>query len=157
MDRLQWAWVPLESVGPLRFGASQDDVIEALGSVASTGWDQDHRWAHFDDLGIRTYYEKHEDGGLMAVIADALDGPQVHYDGTTFTGRAPSELNLWIEKVAHTEPVHTSVYGEPSFPSLGLVLRSTGNGDRTFSRPVFTSRAWVQCAHPEELLPPLWA
>ncbi len=39
------------------------------------------------------------------------------------------------------------------FPSLGLVLRSTSNGDHNLSRPVFTDQAWIQCAHPGRASP----
>ncbi|MFE1798245.1 hypothetical protein ACFW9L_19070 [Streptomyces sp. NPDC059517] len=157
-DRLQWTWTPLEGVGPLRFGASHEDVITALGTArVSTDEDQEHRWAHFYGPGVRTYYDRHEDRGLMAIVIDSLRGPQVHYDGTAFTGRAPSELNLWIEQISEVRECRTSIHGEPYFPSLGLVLRSTSNGDHNLSRPVFTDRAWTQCAHPEELLPPPWA
>lgn len=156
-DRTEWAWVPLGSVGPLRFGTSRDEVIELLGNPTSIGWDRDERWAHFGSLGVQTYYDRQEDGGLMAVIVDALNGPQVRYNGTALTGRPPSELNRWMEETVDIGPLHTSVYGEPSLPSLGLVLRPTANGDRTFSRPVFTGQAWAQCPHPEEVLPPPWA
>ena len=157
-DRLQWAWMPLEGLGPLRFGISRDEVIDTLSATrVSTGEDQEHRWADFDSLGVRTYYDRYEDKGLRAVISDGLRGPQVRYNGTAFTGRPPSELNRWIEEIADVHECYTSAHGEPYFPSLGLVLRSTSNGDHNLSRPVFTDQAWIKCAHPEELLPPPWA
>lgn len=114
-DRLQWAWIPLEGLGPLRFGTSRDEVIDVLGATrVSTGEDQEHRWADFESLGIRTYYDRYEDEGLMAVISDGLCGPRVRYNGTAFTGRPPSELNRWIEEIAHVHECYTSSTGNPT-------------------------------------------
>ncbi len=55
-DRLQWAWMPLEGLGPLRFGISRDEVTDALGATCvSTGEDQEQPLGGLRQLlGVRT-------------------------------------------------------------------------------------------------------
>jgi hypothetical protein len=48
-ERPEWAWVPLKSVGPIRFGQSKEEVSAALGEPI-TAWDAKKyaRWYPFD-------------------------------------------------------------------------------------------------------------
>lgn len=149
-NRLQWCWSPLESVGPLRFGQTVDEVAEALGKPIS-GWGPKSQWAPFSSLGVDTYYSLGTEK-LAAVAIDPFCGPQVSYDGVRLVSRLPSELNPWIEKTAESltdmpqglNGLRVGLNGEVGLPGLGLVLRCQQNGDHVRTRPVFVAPEWAE-------------
>lgn len=164
-ERPAWTWVPLKSVGPIRFGQSREEVSAALGEPIMA-WDTKEyaRWFPFDGVGIDTYYDQ-ETQTLAAVAVDACRGPQVSLDGVPLVGRLPSELEPWIEKIASTledptlpeyvDGLRFGPRGEPYLLSLGLVLRCQQNGDHARCRPVFLAPQWAMRGQEwiEDLLP----
>lgn len=151
-ERPEWTWVPLKSVGPIRFGQSKEEVSAALGEPI-TGWGEMYaRWYPFNGVGIDTYYDQ-ESQTLAAVAVDACRGPQVTFDGTPLVGRLPSELGPWLEQTASTledptlpeyvDGLRFGPRGEPYLLSLGLILRCQQNGDHARCRPVFLAPQWA--------------
>ncbi|KDQ67421.1 hypothetical protein DT87_23375 [Streptomyces sp. NTK 937] len=164
-ERPEWTWVPLKSVGPIRFGQSKEEVSAALGEPI-TGWGEMYaRWYPFDGVGIDTYYDQ-ESQTLAAVAVDACRGPQVTLDGTPLVGRLPSELEPWLDKTGSTleddpalpeyvDGLRFGPRGEPYLLSLGLILRCQQNGDHARCRPVFIAPQWAMRGQEwiEDLIP----
>ena len=143
-ERVPWTFVPLVSVGPLRFGAGHDEVVAALGGVApgsgvgdphTTGWSE----ARFTEWGVTVYYS---DRRLHCVAVDGLRGPQVTFEGAPLTGRAPSAVERWMidhARLSGRELRYTHE-GDAELGGLGLVARAQRAGDVLVSRPVFLDR-----------------
>lgn len=140
-ERDQWDCRPLNDIGPLRFGTSHDEVVNALGNVMANPTHGDPRQgtcveAEFRNLGLTTYYR---DGSLICVAVDALTGPQVSLGEVKLVGRVPSETENALLRYAEqcrTE-VHYTHAADPSLPGLGLILRVQRAGDAVLTRPVF--------------------
>jgi hypothetical protein len=143
-ERMQWNFVPLVSVGPLKFGANHEEVVDALdGARAGSGV---HDWrteswleADFSDLGVIAYYR---DQKLFCVAVDGRTGPQVTFERTALTGRAPSAVEQWMTDQTRLRgrKLRYSQAGESELADLGLVARAQRAGDILVSRPVFVSR-----------------
>ncbi|MEU5885070.1 hypothetical protein [Spirillospora sp. NPDC047279] len=88
-ERADWTFAPFESVGPLAFGMTPDEVVTALDGAKVNSARRSHTsehgafvpgWSRFLPLGVTTYfYGRPERLGLIAV--DALDGVQVTISG----------------------------------------------------------------------------
>jgi hypothetical protein len=139
---VQWAFVPLVSVGPLRFGTDHDEVGVALRSDApgtrieplqSGGiWDE----AEHTDVDVIVYYDGY---GLCCVAVDGRRVPQVTFEGTALTGRAPSAIEQWMHdqrRLGGRELRYTHA-GDPEPADIGLICRPQRAGDVLVSRPVF--------------------
>ena len=105
-ERMQWNFVPLVSVGPLKFGANHEEVVAALDGARAGSSLQDWRtesWLEedFRDLGVIAYYR---DQQLFCVAVDGRNGPQVTFEGTALTGRAPSAVEQWMTDQAQLLP-----------------------------------------------------
>jgi hypothetical protein len=140
-ERDQWAFRPLLGVGPLRFGASHDEVVVALGGAMANPTHGDPGQgtcveAEFGDLGVTAYYAG---GRLFCVAVDALVGPQVSLGGLKLVGRVPSEAETAVIEYAKAcgagiEYTHAA---DPGLPGLGLILRVQRAGDVVLTRPIF--------------------
>ncbi|MFE9127859.1 hypothetical protein ACFYOF_21035 [Streptomyces sp. NPDC007148] len=141
-ERLRWDFVPFISVGPLHFGMSRDQVIDALsagkptygeGSTAS-GFD------FFYEGGVTVYYSAQ--GELACAAVDPFQGPLVFIGGFQLTHRLPSEIEAWMRRGEAWE-FRLNRRCEPTFEEVGLVIRGKQGGDLIRSRPVFVSREWA--------------
>ncbi|MFI1458659.1 hypothetical protein [Streptomyces roseus] len=143
-NRQNWELYPLRTVGPLDFGMSPNEVASALGSNVGLQSNGASILARFRELGITAYYSDRTDMSLVAVAVDPLSGPQVTFGGEGLTGRPPSELDPWIDRMADLghELLFTS-NGQPSFRDLGILLHLRPNGDRAYSRPIFLGGRWA--------------
>ncbi|GAB2948243.1 hypothetical protein GCM10027280_41220 [Micromonospora polyrhachis] len=138
-ERDRWDLVPLEGVGPLRFGATHAEVVAALdGAVASPtiGIAPDCSEASFGSIGLTVYYS---DGSLYCIAIDALRGPQVQLNGVPLVARMPSEVEKWMldQAEVHGRELRYTHAGDPELPELGLISRAQRAGDVVLSRPVF--------------------
>ncbi|MET8751388.1 hypothetical protein ABZW32_15005 [Streptomyces sp. NPDC004667] len=143
-SRQSWSLNPLISVGPLRFGMHAREVTSILGSDAGLLSNGSAIFADFQDQGITAYYSERNDLRLVAVAVDPLSGPQVSFGDEGLTGRLPSELDPWIDRMADLghELLFTS-NGQPSLRDLGILLLLRPNGDRSISLPVFLGGQWL--------------
>jgi hypothetical protein len=144
-ERDRWTLNPFSGLGPLRFGASHDEVVEVLGeagehldrgdSVAGK-----RGWAEFRETGLTAYYRH---GRLTCVAVDALAGPQVSVNGMKLVGRVPSELDAAIDRYLdqHDATLSYECTGAPSLAELGLLIRTQRAGDIVLTRPVFVEES----------------
>ncbi|MFF8633527.1 hypothetical protein ACF052_04825 [Streptomyces pilosus] len=152
-DRDEWSYTPTVGVGPLRFGMTVDEVVEAfqvLGqtkvsdcphvqAIFSPTWKIEvHRRGAASSLPAVTAYVS-QAAGLFCIAADAVHGPQVRHDGIPLVGRDLSELES--DEIEHAEAVdghfrYTSEgYAGPHDP--GVVIRGQRVGQVLRSRPLF--------------------
>ncbi|MGW2491772.1 hypothetical protein ACWCV9_31755 [Streptomyces sp. NPDC001606] len=104
--RDEWSYAPAVGVGPLRFGMTVDEVVEAaetLGQTRVSDCAPDHAifsptWtvevrrhgAAPSPSAVTAYVSQAV--GLFCIAVDAVYGPQVAYDGIPLVGRDLSEL-----------------------------------------------------------------
>src|SRR5690242_9494286 len=142
MDRAQWEFSPLVSVGPLRFGMSSDEVCAtlncAIDAVSHGAFVQ-----KFTEVGVTVFYA--ESARLAGVAVDALKGPQVRLGDTALVGCVPSEIERWISAHAKAEglDLRYTHEGNPGSVDLGLIMRVQRAGDVVLSRPLFLIREWA--------------
>ncbi|MEV7886472.1 hypothetical protein ACWD3I_00925 [Streptomyces sp. NPDC002817] len=152
-DRAQWDYVPLERVGPLRFGMSPQEAAVAMeaGGYASDAATEITEFARLQQLRTRfrgvgtppygadvvAYYV--DSMGLTCVAVDALSGPQVTFDGIRLVGRPPSELaaelTAYLEKTGRDLEFTTE--GDVGSQELGMNPRAQRAGDVLLTRLVF--------------------
>ncbi|BBC28904.1 uncharacterized protein SGFS_001950 [Streptomyces graminofaciens] len=151
-DRDEWSYAPAVGVGPLRFGMTVDEVVEAaqvLGQTQVSDCARDHaifsptwkievrRGAAPSPPAVTAYVSQAV--GLFCIAADAVHGPQVGYDGISLVGRDLSELES--DAIAHAEAVDGHFrytpegYAGPDDP--GVVMRGQLVGQVLRSRPLF--------------------
>lgn len=147
-----WVAVPLESVGPLRFGMTVEEAAAAVPAAHELRRFQAD--PHSPDVGIELGFQAEEpalyeyflpSSGLFCVAADAIRGPQITMDGTDLTGRNPGELDQWLFNLPDT--IGRLRYGpraNPGVEELGLVLRAQNSADGPLSRPVLVGRDWAE-------------
>lgn len=139
-ERDHWSFIPMVSVGPLRFGMSSDEVVAALDlgepTISGGGLCRGESYATFIDAGVSTYYT---DRLLYCIAVDALNGPQVTLDGVALVGRVPSEVEQWAWGQAEGcgRELRYTHAGDPELTDLGLIFRAQRAGDIVLSRPVF--------------------
>ncbi|MFF3920442.1 hypothetical protein ACFYZB_45005 [Streptomyces sp. NPDC001852] len=152
-DRDEWSYAPAVGVGPLRFGMTVDEVVEAtqvLGqtevsecarraAIFSPTWKVDvHGGGVTPSPPAVTAYVS-QAVGLFCIAADAVHGPQVGHDGISLVGRDLSELER--DAIAHAEAVDGHFrytpegYAGPDDP--GVVMRGQLVGQVLRSRPLF--------------------
>lgn len=154
--RIRWDAEPLVRVGPLRFGMSAEQVIEALGAAP------DQREVppadpvalirvslrlDFARPAVTAYFD--ERGQLCCTAVDGTRGPQVTLFGSDLVGQLPSDLvDRFADHLAgSTGYFFYTLQGDPASDELGLVLRAQRSGDILVTRPFFTSRAWAERHH----------
>ncbi|MEV4524096.1 MULTISPECIES: hypothetical protein [Micromonospora] len=139
-ERDHWSFVPMASVGPLRFGMSSDKVAAALGGGEPAGRGcgscRGESYETFTDAGVSAYYT---DRMLYCIAVDALNGPQVTLDGVALVGRVPSEVEQWAWGQADRceRELRYTHAADPELADLGLIIRAQRAGDIVLSRPVF--------------------
>lgn len=153
VERDEWFYSPAVGVGPLRFGMTLDEVVEAAEtfgqtrvsecarrhSIFATTWRVEvHRRTVAPTPPAVTGYVS-QAVGLFCVAADAVHGPRVAYDGLSLVGRDLSELES--DAIAYAEAKNTHFrytpegYAGPDDP--GIVMRGQRVGQVLRSRPLF--------------------
>ncbi|WP_051848553.1 MULTISPECIES: hypothetical protein [unclassified Streptomyces] len=163
-ERAQWSFVPFETVGPLRFGMSIEEVATAMGAQGFTSTHSSMTRPHgalVEQAGFRAMdaplYEEavtayyRTSGDLAAVAVDALCGPQVCVDGLRLIGRVPSELAKELHGYAEDRGMlpTISVEGDAVSEELGLLVRAQRAGDILLSRAFFVAdfQDWAYTVH----------
>jgi hypothetical protein len=148
-----WVAVPLESVGPLRFGMTVEEAGAALPEARELR--QFRAEPRFDVVGIELGFAGGEPavyeyflssgGPLFCVAADAIHGPQITLDGTKLTGGNPGELYQWLSNLPDSMgSLRYGPRGNPGVEELGLVLRVQVSVDGPLTRPVLVGRDWAE-------------
>ncbi|MFJ6493974.1 hypothetical protein [Streptomyces virginiae] len=152
-ERDEWSYAPAVGVGPLRFGMAVDEVIEAaeiLGQTKVSDCVRDHtlfsptwkvevhrRGAAPSPPAVTAYVSQAV--GLFCIAADAVQGPQVAYDGLPLVGRDMAELENDVIACAEAMDVQFRImpegYAAPDVP--GIVMRAQRVGEVLRSRPLF--------------------
>ena len=160
--RRQWSFVPFATVGPLRFGATYQEVLAALPHATVSHIDGDTgnpfdlllgsggvdvsavRLAEFCFPGSRSiaftaYF--HGTAGLYCVAIDARCGPQVTMDGIRLAGRVPSQLTeeLINYSTSHDIKLVDLPEGDPGLDDIGLFIRVQRAGDVLLTRPLLAT------------------
>ncbi|WP_328940357.1 hypothetical protein OG259_00690 [Streptomyces sp. NBC_00250] len=152
-ERGEWSYSPAVGVGPLRFGMTVDEVVEAAGmlgqtevsdcardyAVFSPTWKIEvHRRGVASAPPAVTAYVS-QAVGLFCVAADAVQGPQVALDGLPLVGRDLPELESEAIAYAEAMDVHLRYtpegYAGPDDP--GVLMRGQLVGQVLRSRPLF--------------------
>ncbi len=135
--------MPLESVGPLRFGMTMAEVVAAVPSAVELRRFVADPFA--DVVGIQfgfpalyAYFDR--SGQLFCVAADAVSGPQLVLDGMALTGGNPSELEQWL---FDRGGLRYGPRANPGIDSLGLVMRVQLTAGGLQTRPVLVGRNWA--------------
>ncbi|MCX4767983.1 hypothetical protein OG562_45065 [Streptomyces sp. NBC_01275] len=152
-ERDEWSYSPAVGVGPLRFGMTVDEVVEAaeiLGqtkvsdcardhAIFSPSWKVEvHRRGVVPSPPAVTAYVS-QVVGLFCIAADAVHGPQVAHDGLPLVGRILSELESDVIAYAEATDVRFRYtpegYAGPD--DSGVVMRGQPVGQVLRSRPLF--------------------
>lgn len=154
-ERLQWSFVPLEGVGPLKFGMTHVQASAAVsGALHLTSWqgrDGEELWADYwldgssvDGPAVTVYFDRSH--RLAGIALNALRGPQVSLDGIALVGQVPSCLeDHFADHLGERKnELRYSQCADPCLTYLGLVLRVQRAGDRVLSRPVFVAAEWAE-------------
>ncbi|MFD4318932.1 hypothetical protein [Streptomyces sp. NPDC058548] len=158
-DRARWEWVPLERVGPLRFGMTPPEVAAVLDGEVPAGrmghfpfwWHaKDGEWNlcedRFEKTGVSALYSTCQDGipRLGAVTVHGRTGPQVPYAGIPLVGRAPFVLDaaLFQHIEDHDLGLLFDPNGGPVPDGLNLSVSVGRAGDVAVSEPTFCAEHW---------------
>ncbi|MFE3112286.1 hypothetical protein ACFXKJ_29560 [Kitasatospora indigofera] len=167
-DRPRWECVPLEGVGPLRFGMTPEQVSAALGGEepasrrtyrpfpAGTFWatqgdPEEERLTEerFEGIGVRAHYWGWEEGNgplLAAVTVLGRTGPQVHFDGIPLIGRPVTAVEADITRhVADNDlGLRFACRGDLGVYGLGVWVRSARVGDTSVSEARIGAEQWEE-------------
>lgn len=152
-ERVQWSYVPRESVGPLRFGMNAPEAIEVIGALGFASGrvelsgkvgplKRDRvRFRRADapqwETDVTVYFV--EPLGATCIVVDALTGPQVTLDAMRLVGRKPSELS--DELTAYLDgrglDIEITTEGDVGSEPLGILPRAQRAGDVLLTRVVF--------------------
>ncbi|MEV6680600.1 hypothetical protein AB0N09_27615 [Streptomyces erythrochromogenes] len=137
-DREERSYAPAVGVGPLRFGMTVDEVVEAsqvLGqtkvsdgprvhAVSSPTWKIEvrHRGVAPSLPAVPAYVS--QAAGLLCIAADAVHGPQARHDGIPLVERDLSELES--DEIAHAEAVNGHFRFTPEGYNLGVPRTESG-------------------------------
>jgi hypothetical protein len=147
-----WLVVPLESVGPLRFGMTVGDAAAALPEARELcRFQSDPFYSQIVgiELGFRpaapALYEYFDGSGqLFCIAADAVHGPRITFDGTNLTGGDPDDVEQWLFDLPDSlGGVRYGPRANPGITELGLVMRVQDTGDGLLTRPVLVGRDWA--------------
>ncbi len=152
-ERDEWSYSPAVGVGPLRFGMTVDEVVEAaeiLGqtevsncardyAIFSPTWKIEvHRRGLASSPPAVTAYVS-QAVGLFCIAADAVQGPQIAFDGLPLVGRDLLELESHAIEHAEAMDAHLRYtpegYAGPDDP--GVLMRGQLVGQVLRSRPLF--------------------
>ncbi|MET9178220.1 hypothetical protein ABZX88_08300 [Kitasatospora aureofaciens] len=119
-ERARWGCMPLEGVGPLRFGMSPAEVAAALGGAEPSArqgyfpetWPwlpvEAGQWSLsadvFGTVGVTAHYAYWSKVPVLgAVTVDAFAGPQVVFEGIRLIGRPVSEVDAELDRYFETQ------------------------------------------------------
>ncbi|MGX4735062.1 hypothetical protein [Kitasatospora griseola] len=153
VERDEWSYSPAVGVGPLRFGMTVDEVVEAaeiLGQMKVTELARDypvfsptwkvevHRRGAAPSMPAVTAYVS-QAAGLFCIATDAVQGPQVAHGGIRLVGRDLPELENDLIAYAETMDVHLryTPEGYPGPGDPGVLMRGQPVGQDLRSRPLF--------------------
>lgn len=156
--RPQWDCTPLESVGPLRFGMSPQQVAAALGNevpAARQGhfpWSWDHtagQWSlaedRYDTAGVTAHYQPvRSTPTLAAVTVHGRTGPQVTFDGIQLIGRPVSTVEAALSRYVEERELGLVMGcgGDMGLEGLSLYVRAARAGDTVVSEARFCAPEW---------------
>lgn len=150
--RLDWELMPLDGVGPLRFGMPIDEVAAVLpGMTELRRFQADPSFR--ETLGVEfgtgraepAVYAYFVDGRLFCVAVDAVHGPQVTLWGRELTACVPADLERFLLHAHRSEVLDVSYgpRGNPGVNGLGLVVRVQAVAGGVLTRPVMVGRTWA--------------
>ncbi|MFI6585558.1 hypothetical protein [Embleya sp. NPDC050493] len=150
----EWVYAPAVGVGPLRFGMTVDEVLEAAAGIpgrASVGdcapghatfsrtWriEVRRREPASSPPAVTAYVSRA--AGLFCVAVDAVHGPQVAYDGLALVGGDRAELESDAIAYAQAQGVwlRYSLAGYAGPDDSGIVICEQPVGPAMRSRPLF--------------------
>ncbi len=157
-DRPSWGWIPLQSVGPLRFGMTPQQVAAALdGEVPAARrghfpwpvYGESGQWYvtedQFDGAGVTAHYW-YEEGipALGAVTVHGRTGPQLAFDGLDLIGGTVSEIDAALERRSENDEFGLVVGcgGDLGPDGLGMYVRAARAGDTMISEARFCAEEW---------------
>ncbi|MFG3055466.1 hypothetical protein ACGFZP_31600 [Kitasatospora sp. NPDC048239] len=149
--RTDWELMPLDGVGPLRFGMPIIEVAAAL-----SGMSELHRFqagpSEPNTLGVAfgerptepAVYGYFIRGQLFCVAVDAAFGPQVTLWGRELTACVPADLERFLLHASECGALGVSYgpRGNPGAAGIGLVLRVQEVAGNAVTRPVMVGRGW---------------
>lgn len=157
-NRRCWEWTPLESVGPLRFGMTAQEVAAALGGeepAARRGtfppyWYRKYgQWTlnedRFDTAGLTAHYWERDGGPTLAgVTVHGRTGPQIAYAGIDLIGKKVTALDAALIQRAESEEwgLVYGCSGDLGLDGLNMYVRSTRAGDTMVSEARFCNADW---------------
>lgn len=144
--------MPLEGVGPLRFGMRVSEVTAVLPGMTEIRRFQAAPSCR-ETLGVEfgtgcaspAVYAYFIEGRLFCVAVDAVCGPQVTLWARELTACFPADLERFLLH-AHRCGVLDVSYGprgNPGVNGLGLVVRVQEVASGVVTRPVMVGRAWA--------------
>ncbi|MFF5491962.1 hypothetical protein [Streptomyces aquilus] len=150
--REHWQLLPGAGLGPLRFGMSPAEVVDALwASEPQKRVDGPHEQEDFANE-VKVFY----DAGKLACFAlDAVMGPQVLLAGFALAGRDAEQAHQFLLDYA-AENGSCLLYtpdGSLALTDLGVLLRSQEVGGVRMSRPVFVKEDWLESEYHRDRLP----
>ncbi|MEU9713956.1 hypothetical protein [Streptomyces sp. NPDC047976] len=165
-ERGEWSYAAAVGVGPLRFGMTVGEVVEAAGvlgpatvsecrrqyAVFSPTWKVEvhrrgGRGGPPSPPAVTAYVS--QDAGLFGVAADAVQGPRIAYDGLPLVGRDMAELegDMIAYAEAHDVQFRYTCEGHAGPDDPGIVMRAQPVGEALRSRPLFMvprDGAWTE-------------
>lgn len=108
--------LPMEGCNIIRFGASDNDVIEAIGEPdeRETIDDEDYNseiW-YYDEAGITLFLDEMEDDGLL-VSGIELEDMAIELEGSLIMGKSIDEIKKLATKLGYgEEDMETEEWGE---------------------------------------------
>lgn len=158
-DRLRWDWSPLESIGPLRYGMSPDQVAAALNEepAARHGrypfgrpWEGPGEWIlredRFDATGVTAHYASGRGTYplLGAVTVQGRTGPQVEHEGIRLIGLPISMVDAALIQYIEQRDLGLVIGcgGDRGLEDLNMYVRATRAGDAAISEARFCRKDW---------------
>ena len=151
--RANWELMPLDGVGPLRFGMPITEVTAALSGMRELRRFQAGP-SEPDILGVAFGTEPVEPAvygyfisdRLFCVAVDAAFGPQVTLWGRQLTACVPADLERFLLQASECGVLGVSYgpRGNPGAAGIGLVLRVQEVAGNAVTRPVIVGRGWEE-------------
>ncbi len=151
--RADWELMPLDGVGPLRFGMPITEVTAVLPGMSELRRFQAGP-SEPNTLGVAFGTEPAEpavygyfiSGRLFCVAVDAAFGPQVTLWGRELTACVPADLEQFLLHASECGVLGVSYgpRGNPGAVGIGLVLRVQEVAGNAVTRPVMVGRGWEE-------------
>ncbi|MER7668792.1 hypothetical protein ABTY61_09995 [Kitasatospora sp. NPDC096128] len=160
-ERPRWGCVPLESVGPLRFGMTPSQVAAALSGAepAVRRGSFPESWSRlppeagqwflsedvFDGLGVTAHYGYWSNAPVLgAVTVHAFAGPQVEWEGVRLIGRPVSEVEAELCQYIEGQGMGLRILptGDQGPDGENWYVRAVRAGDTMLSEVQFCAEEW---------------